>query len=259
MMPESIVYLNWDTHFFGKRVGSLCLLATHSLTAGLQSAKCQGFELVYIDSEREILQSRSGAYLLVDTGGKTKFVKTLDRYSKQVEDNPCIKLYDKHDIDPEIIALAYLSGHRSRFKLDPCLPPGSFERLYRAWLTNNLHQMPMAAIYTYQVSGTIVGLITSQWHEATCSIGLLAVLPSWQGQGIGMQLLKQVESLCVANSISRLEVQTQLSNTSAQALYRKNLFIEAESRFLYHAHRIAAWQPEKATCRDSESCISAEV
>ena len=95
MMPESIVYLNWDTHFFGKRVGSLCLLATHSLTAGLQSAKCQGFELVYIDSEREILQSRSGAYLLVDTGGKIKFVKTFDGNPYRFEGNPCIKFYDK--------------------------------------------------------------------------------------------------------------------------------------------------------------------
>ena len=253
------MHLNWDTQFFGKRVGNLVLFDFTALNTKLDVAGNQGFELIYIDSEDEVLQSRIGDFILIDVGGKIKFYKTLDLNSKQIEINPSINLYEKEDLESDLIELAYLSGHKSRFMIDTLLPSGSFERLYKLWLASTLDKMPMAAIHAYQVNGKIVGMITSQWSKKACIIDLLAVHPAFQGQGIGMQLLQQVENTCIANGIQRLEVATQHGNIGAQALYRKKIFTVYETRFLYHAHRVTNTRFERKKVLDFQSFTPMEA
>ena len=75
-------------------------------------------------------------------------------------------------------------------------------------------------------------------HWRCLLYGLLAVHPSFQGRGIGSRLIKQVESQCLKQGVVSLEVQTQLSNLSAQHLYLKNNFAESRRTFLYHAHTL---------------------
>ena len=79
-------------------------------------------------------------------------------------------------------------------------------------------------------------MITTECIGSICSIGLLAVHPSFQGRGIASRLIKQVESQCLTKGVLSLEVKTQLSNLSAQHLYLKNNFFESQRSFLYHAH-----------------------
>lgn len=235
-VTESLSYLEWDSNFFNKRVGRLLLHPQRRLEAELDAAKQQGYNLIYIYSEFELEPCRDDEFSLLDVGGQVKYVKKPIRSYNHGDHNPCIVRYAQKEITPDVIELACLSGHLSRFRVDPLLPAGSFEKLYQTWIANTLDRAPMAAIDAYYVESGVVGIITSEWNKETCSIGLLAVRPSYQGLGIGTQLLKHVESLCAANSVSSIEVKTQLTNATAQAVYLKNSFLEAHRTFLYHAH-----------------------
>ncbi len=238
-MIDGIYALAWDSSFFTQKVGQ-CKLADPQLLSGLmQEAGRQGYSLLYIESQHNLTGQSTGCFSLLDVGGRIKYVKKLLPSSGFTSANTQIFSCSLQDINSDILDLAYLSGSLSRFRVDPALPSGSFEKLYQAWLLQTLECMPMGAVYAYLVEGRPVGLITSEWDQTTCTIGLLAVHPSWQGMGIATKLIHQVESLCFRNNLQCLEVKTQLVNISARALYVKNSFSELERAYLYHAHVLA--------------------
>ena len=92
----------------------------------------------------------------------------------------------------DIIELAYLSGQLSRFCVDSWLPPGSFKDLYKAWITKILAQIPLTSVYACYQDGSAIGMITSQCIGDVCSIGLLAVHPSFQGEALVHGLLSKL-------------------------------------------------------------------
>ncbi|MCP9888709.1 GNAT family N-acetyltransferase [Cyanobium sp. ATX 6A2] len=236
-MDEAVRYLAWDSQFFDKRVGVFDMRANKSLELALGLAVQKRYELIYIYSPFAIKETLISQYSLLDVGGHITFTKDISHHEvRKVKLASEISEYQRDDPTPELLRIALLSGHLSRFKIDFLLPIGSFERLYETWLAKTLGNRPNAAIYTYQADGRIAGFITAEWNNSKCTIGLLAVLESYQGQGIGARLIKHVEDACMANKVISIEVKTQLSNASARALYLKNFFAEQDRSFLYHAH-----------------------
>lgn len=236
-MFEPIEFLAWDSQFFGRSVGKLKLKAASSLHESLLFANQQRYELLYIYCPVTLEETLIGNYALLDVGGRITFTKQLSDY--QFPENLFMPEIDECQIGsltPDLLEIAYLSGHMSRFKIDTSLPANSFEHLYATWLAKALEDRPVSAIYTYNYDGRIVGLITAEWHEHNCAIGLLAVLQSYQGIGIASRLIRYVEDICISKKVISIEVKTQLSNTSARALYLRNSFAEHERSFLYHAH-----------------------
>lgn len=234
-MSDHLSCLEWDTSFFGQRVGKLLLQPQLQLEAELTIAKNERYGIVYIFSPDEVVEFRTHELSVLDVGGQVKYVKTLTASSRG-ESNESIVRFNEIQLTSDIINLSYLSGHLSRFRIDPFLPAGSFEKLYLTWIAN-IHNRPcVAAIYIYYVEGVAVGMITSECSSDACTIGLLAVHPSYQGLGIGTHLLRHLEYQCIDTNVSSLEVKTQLTNVSAQSLYLKNHFLEVNRSFLYHAH-----------------------
>ena len=209
------------------------------LGESLQSAYQQGYDLLYIYSPCPIEGSSIGKYVLLDVGGHITFRKHLSNH-RLVENKPGpeISEYQLDTLTQELLEIAFLSGHLSRFKIDTSLPVGSFERLYETWLANTLVKRPRSAIYTFHIGERIAGLITSDSIGFKCTIGLLAVLQSYQGKGVATGLILRTQDICIRNQVAAIEVKTQLSNKSAIALYLKNSFFEYERSFLYHAHNI---------------------
>lgn len=236
-MVEPIELLTWDSQFFGKQVGRLNLRAATVLDDTLRFACQQGYELLYIYSPIAIEETLIGQYTLLDVGGHITFAQDISDY--QFQENLSIPKIDECKlscITPELLEIAFLSGHLSRFKIDTSLPAGSFERLYETWLARTLENRPVSAIYTYNSDGMIVGLITADWHGPRCTIGFLAVLQSYQGLGIATKLIRYIQDICIFKKVDSIEVKTQLSNASARALYLSNSFAEHDRSFLYHAH-----------------------
>jgi dTDP-4-amino-4,6-dideoxy-D-galactose acyltransferase len=237
-MFEPIELLAWDSEFFHRQVGRLIFKAGTPLEELLQSAYKQKYDLLYIYSPIPIEERLISKYALLDVGGHITFAKDLSCHGlKEIKTVPEIYEYQLDTLTPEMLELGFLSGHLSRFKIDFSLPAGSFESLYETWLANTLKNRPRTSIYTYHSDDTVAGLITAELHEPKCNIGLLAVLHSYQGQGIATKLIRYVQEICMNNKVALIEVKTQLSNKYARALYLKNSFTERECSFLYHAHR----------------------
>jgi dTDP-4-amino-4,6-dideoxy-D-galactose acyltransferase len=237
-MHDVIHHLPWDSSFFALKTGRCILSSPESLTALFEEAEQQDYSLLYLEVQHQLKNQVVGAYSLLDVGGQIRYGKDLSFLRQQAEPDPLVCLCSPEDICQDLSELAYLSGQLSRFKIDPDMPAGSFERLYQVWLLKSLERRTSEAVYTFRIDGKPVGLITSVWESGLCRIGLLAVSPLFQGQGIASALIRHVEFLCTQASINFLEVKTQLVNHQARALYRKRSFRELASSHLYHAHRL---------------------
>lgn len=244
-MIDPFQQLEWDSRFFDKKVGKIHVSSTHSLHGILETATHEKYDLLYIFSDVEISDRNISSFGLLDVGGHIKFAKPLekrlDKNSPVLTDHGSnIYSYRANELSHETREIAYLSGHLSRFRIDPFLPSGSFEKMYELWLENTLKSYPKAGIYVYQVKENPVALVSYEWVDGICSIGLLAVLPGFQGLGFAAALMRHVESLSIAEGILSIQVKTQLCNGSARSLYGKKLgYDEVERSFLYHAHRLA--------------------
>lgn len=238
-MSEPSEFLTWDSQHFGKRVGRLNLKSATALDEILQLAYQQRYEILYIYSPVPIGKPLIGGYALLDVGGHITFRKNLSEHNaEKVKSVSEICEYLLDTPTPELLEIAFLSGHLSRFKIDQSLPEGSFKRLYETWLAKSLGNHPNAGIYTYEADDRTAGLVTVDWNSSMCTIGLLAVLESYQGRSIATKLINYVERACNVRKVTSIEVKTQLSNASARTLYIKNSFTEKDRSFLYHAHII---------------------
>lgn len=228
--------LKWDSKFFGAKVGSLYLENNLDITRQLKQASSLGFQLVYIYAREAISEHVIGSFLLQDVGGQITYSKDVNNAFCPYPSEPHIHEFLQSSLNDELLQLAFLSGHLSRFWIDPLLPVECYETMYEIWMKKTLLDRPNSSIYTYQESGVKFGLITGQFKNSKCAVGLLAISPGYRGRGIGSKLLRQLEYRCLAQNIYNIEVKTQISNVAANNLYLKNSFYEQDRAFLYHAH-----------------------
>lgn len=238
-MIDPIEYLAWDSKFFDIHVGRLNCLDISKLADLLLYADQLNFKLLYIFSDIAISESIIGPYALIDVGGHITFqLHTIVHGFHEVKQVPEISAYKYNNLTPDMLEIAFLSGHMSRFKTDPLLPEGTFEKLYKIWLEKALINRPISAIYTYSIGDTVAGLVATNTHAPKCTIDLLAVSQPYQGMGIASKLINHVTNVCISSHNESVDVKTQLSNWGARALYLKNSFAECDRRFLYHAHSL---------------------
>lgn len=237
-MIELVHPLSWDSNFFKRKVGYTNIFNLKDLPKVYAEAASSNYTLLYIYSGTHVKEYLKSPFLSVDVGGHITFSKKVSADSLILhEDINAIEEYIARNYTPTLLKAALLSGQHSRFRVDSYLPSGSFEKLYKIWLENTILKWPKTGVYIYLKENVIAGMITAEWVDQTCTIGLISVLPSYQGCGIGSKLLAYVERLCIDKDIQSIEVKTQLVNKSARALYLKNSFKELERSFLYHGHR----------------------
>lgn len=108
----------------------------------------------------------------------------------------------------------------SRFRA-PWYQQQDSERFYALWAEKAvLGAFDHLALLVKDSSGQIQGFVTlRQTASGEGRIGLLAVLPAWQGHGIGKQLMAMAKQWCAASGVSRLYVATQTGNLAALNLY----------------------------------------
>src|SRR5262249_7423991 len=70
-------------------------------------------------------------------------------------------------------------------------------------------------------NGNLIGTVAAVSKSTGLYVRSMAVLPSVRGQGIALQLLKQMESFAVANHHARLFLSTTPFLTSAIHLYER--------------------------------------
>ena len=136
-----------------------------------------------------------------------------------------------------LVALAVTAGACSRFRRDPRIPPGSFQRLYEQWITRStLGERADAVLLTahraapeYPIAFVAVSI---QGQEG--SINLIAVEQDWRGQTIGSFVLRCGHRWLAEHGARSVSVVTQLDNLPACRLYEKAGYQLSDLEFDYH-------------------------
>ena len=223
--------LQWDSDFFGLRIGRADILSKEvalSLAERLFELK-RDFDLIYVFDPNCVGFAANGARLVDE--------KIL--YSKQCEPRkqfPEITFFEGTSPSADLYRLALVSGGYSRFKLDERLPKGSYERLYTRWIENACPKKGTnKQILTYLDTNSIAkGMITIDYQGELGHIGLVAVDTDCQHYGIGGKIMSTLDGYLFNLGVKTLEVPTQKANTDACRWYEKNGFTVQSRTQIYH-------------------------
>ena len=162
--------------------------------------------------------------------------------------------------------LAFLAGEHSRFRQDPALTNAQFKRMYMAWVDNSISGEAADKVITIRCAGHIVkdevqaqaapataefghaiaGFVTIALSDdkTSASIGLLAVSPSFQRQGLGAALMNAATSWAASAGARLLTVKTQAANHTAVSFYSSRGFdLAGPPKTAYHiwlTHKVAS-------------------
>lgn len=213
MKMVMIKFLEWDSFFFSKKIGSL------ELNSDFQNLNdVNDYDLVYVFSE--------GNSLLEIKNFETTFIENKIIFAKK-NINSCIPI-DENIIEANesedikhIYDLAFESGKWSRFNLDKNFKTSEFHKLYTTWVDKSFNKEFADALLVYKFQNKSIGFVTYKISDKFATIGLLAVSAEHQGKGIGKKLVHAVEKNLHNAQIDELRIPTQLQNEMACHFYIK--------------------------------------
>lgn len=221
--------VKWDSKFFNFPIGSFRIKDHMQWDLNKFIAESKKFKLVYIFSETKLEHD--------------SFIKLVDRkviYSKKLVSNvnpinDVVDFESKYHNYSDLLDLGYLSGTLSRFKLDCNFSNKEFKNLYKVWIDNSLSGEIAFKVFVKMDLNEIAGFVTLKKKNLhTSQIGLIAVIPEFQGRNIASDLIKKCEQASLSSGFSNLEVATQYDNLAARKLYEKNDFEIKTMEYIYH-------------------------
>lgn len=226
-----IRFLQWDSDFFGLRIGRVDLQTkadAFALLAQHEALKRQ-YDLLYIFDANAIGFEADGAKLVDE---KILYSKPCEPRKQFAE----VSFYHGAAPNEDLYRLALVSGGYSRFKLDERLPQDSYERLYNRWVENACPgEGTNKQILLFKDEHDIArGMITIDYQAELGHIGLAAVDTDAQHQGIGGKIMSTLDSWLFNRGIQTLEVPTQKANADACRWYEKNGFVAQSQTPIYH-------------------------
>lgn len=228
--------LDWDSNFFGFNVGLVRIEDEPDWGSFLTEFKraLQAYKLVYfITSDHffipdHILDEHNGKFL----NQRIVFEKSVSNLKQKFPSH--IKEYFSAESNENLIRLALVSGQYSRFRIDPDIPTGKFEELYRFWIIRSLKKIIADTVIVSELNQKINGMATFKYDGDICNIGLVAVGDSERGKGTGKYLINKIEELAFEKGLDKLRVPTQSNNKGAYAFYEKLGFMPLEITNYYH-------------------------
>jgi len=233
MQPEEIKFLTWDTDFFQKKIGRIDCGDQTDLPSLLLQARKEDYELIYVFCNGSnflppgILEAYNGS--LVDRKVIFENKKLITKeLSFPVEE------YTSTEASEELEQLAYVSGHNSRFRLDPHFHPDDFNRMYRTWIAKSVTHEIADKVFVIRDNSQLCGMATLKISADKGVIGLIAISPLSQGKGYGQALIDACCNELSQLNINILEVATQMDNAGACRFYEKCGFSVQSVTNIYH-------------------------
>ncbi len=206
-----IKHLPWDSDFFEIKIAAVD--ATHKV-ADLDLQELDMFYSFHSE-ENKVFKNFQPSF----REHKIIFEKQLQQINDTDAD---IRSVDENFKDVSILQeLAYESGKYSRFNLDGNFAERQFKNLYNLWITNSLNRQFADDVLVVYSQEKIAGFVTYKVNQEIATIGLIAVLPEFQGQRLGSKLLQRVEYLLFNKEIDKLQIPTQQENLEACGFYTK--------------------------------------
>ena len=206
--------LQWDSDFFGYKVGQ------SDEVPDFESVKNAGFRVIYI-------KSKSPLSIDLFCDQKITFSKNV-QFSNLPSTH--VKSIKGQPLTDKLLALSYLSGNHSRFKLDHKFSNGEFQKLYKAWIAKSLNGEIADEVFSYEN----MGFVTVKIKDSEAHIGLIAVSQESQGKGVGKLLLQAAENYAHSKGAKNLFVPTQLNNIAACKFYESYGFQKFSTELTYH-------------------------
>jgi len=241
--PTTVEALAWDSEHLGFPVARLTDsdLEPAVLRPALEMARASRFRLVYWpaatgrDAPESILREFNG--LLVDR----KATFAIDPIPAPAGGEPAGSIrvveWPRRPPSDPLLRLGVAAGLHSRYRVDPRMPPGAFESLYRTWTTRSALGELADALLVAATPGREdepLGLVTIKSDGPDGQIGLIAVRDDARGQGVGSTLMAAAHRWMFARDARRATVVTQLDNVPACRLYERSGYGLADLRNFYH-------------------------
>jgi ribosomal protein S18 acetylase RimI-like enzyme len=241
-----IQQLDWDTEFFGFRVGRLIDVdRQHATACILQHVQNSGCRVVYVATET-LQPDLAEHYVLTQVELELGFARWVEAAVGQDQrdlpfsgspdtDTAAVSIEEyQGPADADLHKLALQAGWSSRFSLDPRFGRASFESLYAKWIQRSCSREIADVVLTASLGPVRIGFITGSLSLPKARVGLIAVDGDSRGLGVGRQLMEGFAALAFAAGCSALSVVTQAENVSAVRLYSRVGFEEVGRLHWYH-------------------------
>lgn len=226
MTPSEAHYeiLGWDSAMFGFPVARASATEDRTaMAAAVADARRHGVRLVYLltesDAVARIADSLNGTLI----GERVTFARavTATDVDRLLSADRTIAVEPLLVETPtaELLQLARDAGRYSRFRVDPRVPEGVFERIYDAWIINSLNGLIAENVLVTRHGSTISGLVTVGAKNGRADIGLLSVREDSRGRGLGKALVNATLEWAVRRQLEAAQVVTQRANVAACRLY----------------------------------------
>jgi dTDP-4-amino-4,6-dideoxy-D-galactose acyltransferase len=221
--------LDWDSNFFGYKIGMLNL----PINATVEDVSTDDYRLVYIFANEAIEQrlcNKKGIEL-IDI--KTELIKKINNDSIIISEEESIVIKVLTELNDELLQLVIESGAYSRFKLDKKFVNKEFERLYSAWIEKALNNSS-SVVFGAFLNKKLVGFISLSFEFEIAQIGLIAVQEYARNKHIGKQLLAAANNFAMKQKMKYIAVVTQQDNKNALLFYERNGFTIHKKNYIYH-------------------------
>lgn len=124
-----------------------------------------------------------------------------------------------NDVEQYHDTFLVLFGKNSRFDIFPDVKVNKF---YYTWVINSIAGKMDDRAIGYFLRNKLAGFVTYRINSSNITIGLLAVLPEFQGRSISQLLLTYVDNIAKEKNINDVRISTQGKNFNALNAYIKN-------------------------------------
>jgi ribosomal protein S18 acetylase RimI-like enzyme len=240
---EPCLFLQWDTDFFGRRIGRV---NSSQLDEKL-------VEAIYAWSEQNHIDC---LYFLADADDidTIRLAEELDFRLVEIRLNmergltdwdPATRPHTAPEIHirrgklediPRLQEIARYSYYDSRFYFDRCFPEASWQAYYATWVKKSFEggaQIALVAEHKGEIVGYITGLIDQQ-DSTRGQYELTGVDPQARNMGVGSELFRSGIDRFVQAGVQYVWLATQGRNIPTQRMVQRNGFITRSCQLYFH-------------------------
>ena len=236
-------YLQWDSDFFGVRVGCVLMEAprTEGDYASIEAwANANRIDCLYLlqdsDDVEGIIRAEEHGFRFMDV----RVTYECGRLSVRPEEAPAspavIRPLRQSDVQT-LVEIASRSHHQTRFYADPRFSRERCDEMYRLWVRRSCAGWANHVVVA-ELDGQACGYMTIHIDGPQLGrVGLVAVDPASRNQGVGNLIVHASLHWLAAQGVTRATWPTSVRNVSAQRLCTKWGFALVSAATWHHCWR----------------------
>lgn len=228
---DSRRFLEWDTEFFGRRIGQIDApaVSAEAWSRTRDWARSNRLDCLYLLAPAEDpsvgLSAQNAGFRLVDV----RLTLEWESAGPPLAAESALRHPTEADL-PALRAIARVSHTDSRFYADPHFSRDRCDALYETWIEKSCRGWA-DEVWVAEREERPIGYVTihREAEAGAARIGLIAVAPDARGQGIGEHLIRRSQA-----GFQRLTTVTQGRNIGAQRLYQRCGFVSSAVGLWFH-------------------------